>query len=291
MFTLQLHDRAAAQKSVDEQAWMFIHSDDTQSQAANGSLDLDVSSTTMQLGFNVFSDETAAGGDYQLGVMAGIGESRSHADADGNTHSATGKVNGYSLGSYVTWHQDTQAQLGWYIDSWARYSWYNNSVQGENMASENYHSQGLQTSVETGYLATLGKLGQRQWTLEPQVQAIYSRFDSEDHTEANGSRITGGSDEGIQSRVGLRLSNRHIVDKGAMVPWVEVNWENGQYSDSLVFNGDTVSSDVPENRYGIQAGLSGELSSHVRMWGQAGAMLGDNDFTRYQASVGVNIDF
>lgn len=136
-----------------------------------------------------------------------------------------------------------------------------------------------------------GHYAQREWTLEPQVQAIYSRFDSENHTEQNGSRITNGSDDNLQSRVGLRLSNRHSTDAGAVVPWVEVDWENGQYSDSLAFNGDTVSSDVPENRYGVRAGLSGKLSNYVQVWGQAGALAGENDFTRYQASVGVKVNF
>jgi len=70
-----------------------------------------------------------------------------------------------------------------------------------------------------------------------------------------------------------------------------VNWENGQYADSLTFNGDTLSSDVPENRYGLRMGLSGKASENIQVWGQAGASAGENDYSNYQAAVGLKVNF
>ncbi|MCX2946571.1 autotransporter outer membrane beta-barrel domain-containing protein, partial [Rahnella perminowiae] len=291
MFTLQQHDRGTAQKSEDGRAWLFIHSDATELNAAGGDLSLDINSTALQLGTELLTGDTASGGQYQLGIMAGVGESRTQSQAEGNHYGATGKVSGYSVGTYATWYQDAQRQKGWYVDSWAHYAWYDNSVQGDQLDKENYRSQGIQTSLETGYLLAFGQSATREWTVEPQAQVIYNRYDSENHTETNGSRITGGSDDALQSRAAIRLSNRSSNDSSALVPYVEVNWENGQYADSLTFNGDTLSSDVPENRYGLRMGLSGKASENIQVWGQAGASAGENDYSNYQAAVGLKVNF
>ena len=291
MFTLQLHDRDTAQKSDDEHAWLLIHSDATRLNAAEGDLSVDTNTTALQLGTSLLTESTLQGGQYQVGIMMGIGDSRTQSEAEGNQYSATGKVTGYSLGAYATWYQDAKYQKGWYIDSWAQYAWYDNSVQGERLDTENYRSQGVQTSLETGYLLAFGQSTSREWTVEPQVQVIYNRYDSENHTETNGSRITGGSDDTLLSRAVVRLSNRDSRDNSALAPYVEANWENGKHVDSLNFNGDNVSNDVPENRYGLRVGLAGKAAKNIQMWGQAGAYIGENDYTNYQASVGVKVNF
>lgn len=291
MFTLQLHDRDSAQKSEDEQAWVLLHSDATQLNAADGELSLDTNSTALQLGTSLLTQDTVNGGQYQLGIMAGIGDSRTKSHADGDHYRATGKVNGYSIGGYATWYQDVKNQKGWYVDSWAQYGWYDNSVQGDGLDPEKYRSQGVQASVETGYLLAFGQSATREWTVEPQVQAVYNRYDSENHTETNGSRITGGSDDSLLSRAGVRLSNRNVNDSNALTPYVEANWEKGQYVDSLDFNGDTVSNDAPENRYGLRVGLTGKVAKNMQIWGQAGSYIGENNYTNYQAAVGVKVNF
>lgn len=291
MFTLQLHDRGTAQKSSDERAWLLIHNDATSLNAADGDLSLDTDITTLQLGTSLLTEDTIQGGQYQLGIMAGIGDSRTKSNADGSHYRATGKVNGYSLGAYATWYQDAKYQKGWYVDSWAQYGWYDNSVQGNGLDPENYSSQGVQASVETGYLLAFGQSSSREWTVEPQAQVIYNRYDSENHTETNGSRIAGGTDDSLLSRTGIRLSNRSITDNNALIPYVEANWENGQYVDSLNFNGDAVSNDMPENRYGLRVGLTGKAAENMQIWGQAGSYIGENDYTNYQAAVGVKVNF
>ncbi len=291
MFTLQLNDRGTAQKSNDEHTWLLIHSEATSLNAADGELSLDTNTTTLQLGTNLLTEDTTQGGQYQLGIMAGIGDSKTKSTADGNYYRATGKVNGYSLGAYATWYQDAKYQKGWYADSWAQYAWFDNSVQGDGQHPESYRSQGVQASVETGYLLAFGQSSSREWTVEPQVQVIYNRYDSENHTETNGSRITGGSDDSMLSRTGVRLSNRSITDNNTLIPYVEANWENGRYVDSMNFNGDTVSNDVPENRYGLRVGLTGKAAKNIRIWGQAGSYVGENDYTNYQAAVGIKVSF
>nr|WP_167507629.1 autotransporter outer membrane beta-barrel domain-containing protein [Rahnella aquatilis] len=291
MFTLQLHDRGTAQKSDDESAWLLIHSEATSLNAADGELSLDTNTTTLQLGTSLLTADTTQGGQYQLGIMTGIGDSKTKSTADGSNYRATGKVNGYSLGGYATWYQDAKYQNGWYFDSWAQYAWFDNSVQGDGLGTESYRSQGVQASVETGYLLAFGQSSSREWTVEPQVQVIYNRYDSENHTETNGSRITGGSDDSMLSRTGVRLSNRSITDNNALTPFVEANWENGQYVDSLNFNGDNVSNDMPENRYGLRVGLTGKAAENIQIWGQAGSYVGENDYTNYQAAVGVKVNF
>ncbi|OWF79668.1 hypothetical protein B4900_09630 [Yersinia rohdei] len=35
--------------------------------------------------------------------------------------------------------------------SWAKYGWFNNSVDGEDLAREEYKSEGRTTSIESGY--------------------------------------------------------------------------------------------------------------------------------------------
>jgi len=291
MFIPLFHDPSKEHEQGESQVWGFAHTDETKNRAAGGDLSLKTNSSVLMLGGDLVNIEMANGSRYEFGAMAGTGNSRTKSTADGNSYTATGIVTGYSLGTYANWYQDAKQHLGFYTNSRAQYSWYNNSVKGDDLAQENYRSQGIQASLETGYMLAFAQSGQREWTLEPQVQALYNHFDSENHTESNGSSITGGTDDSVLTRVGVRLSNRNATDLGAIVPYVEVNWENGRYADSLQFNGDTISSDVPNNRYGVRTGLNGNVSKNIKMWGDIGADTGEDRYQRYQAAVGLKVGF
>jgi autotransporter family porin len=296
MFISSMYDRyiPGAQASaggsttsdLDKLGWVRIVARDENSEAAQGNLSLDTHSTMIQFGGDFYHQEDKG---IHAGVMAGIGDSKTTSSAKNNNYNATGNVTGYNVGIYGTWFQNEAQQEDLYVDTWMQYNWFNNSVYGDNLNTENYRSQGVQASIETGYTLPFARNETREWVATPQAQVIYSTYDSENHTEAGGTRITNGSDDGVVSRLGIRIANRSHTTPESIQLYTELNWEKGKGADSLSFNGDSVSNDLPDNRYQAVVGMVGDASKYVQIWGQAGSEWGENSYSSYEGQVGVRV--
>lgn len=298
MFISTLYDRyvptgKSAQNStingVETLGWARIASHQDSLNGANSELALDTNTTMMQFGGDLVSSPVSTGGQIHAGFMAGIGDSKTDSSANQNSYGATGKVTGYNVGAYATWFQNEEQQLGMYVDTWLQQNWYSNEVYGDKLNTEKYHSKATQGSVETGYTLAFAPSETREWALTPQAQAIYSLFDSEDHKEANGTHITNGSDNDVTTRVGVRLANRNLTDPDSLQAFTEVNWINGKGADSLKFNGDSASNDMPENHYQAIIGLAGNASKFVQIRGQISGESGDNGYSGYGGQLGVRV--
>lgn len=289
MFISQMSDRYAPAGSQESGlGWARIKSNASESQAGNGGLSVDTTTTLLQVGGDLFTSSDAR---WHAGLMAGIGDSENDAHAKGNRYNAKGDVTGYSVGAYATWFQDAARQQGLYADSWVQYNKFDNHVTGADLASESYHSQGVQASLETGYTLPFGRGETREWAVTPQAQLIYSHLESDDHTEANGTRVSSGADDALFSHLGARLTNRNVLDSQAVQFYGEANWKNGADVGGMAFDGEWVNQDMPENRYQAVIGLSGSANSHVQLWGQVGGEWGEHHYSDYQGSVGVRVNW
>ncbi|WP_159564776.1 autotransporter outer membrane beta-barrel domain-containing protein [Budvicia diplopodorum] len=297
MFLHTFKDRQGEQARTggsDEESsiWGRIVNDHIDSEAADGVIDQKTNTTLVQLGGDVGRWSSNGSDLLKVGVMGGIGQSKTDVHADGNSAKANGQVDGYSVGVYGTWFADDKTRTGAYVDSWMQYGWYNNKVNRKGLAEENYNSQTMTTSVETGYGFELAKYGSNQWILEPQVQAIYINYNSDDITEDNGTQVAQqGGNNNLITRTGLRLIGNITPNGAAIQPFAEVNWWNGKVANTIAFDGQSQHDDVPNNRFEAKVGLQGNLSKNLQMWGNVSGQTGDNGYRSYAGLVGVKYNW
>ena len=126
----------------------------------------------------------------------------------------------------------------------------------------------------------------RQWMFEPQVQIAYNQYNSDDHTDASGMRVSGNDASGLITRVGARAYSRTKVGNGIQ-PFVEANWWHSDANNSLDFDGVTITDDTPSDRFELKLGLQGEIAKNWQAWGHLGAQTGDNSYSRYEGMIGI----
>ncbi|MFU2319126.1 autotransporter outer membrane beta-barrel domain-containing protein [Rahnella sp. PCH160] len=292
MFLHTLYDRSGAARSSQDtdmaKGWVRLGGDYTKQKSNGGLYDERTHTTLVQLGSDLYQFDGANGDQINAGVMAGYGHSSSSVSVKNSPYEAKGQVNGYSVGAYGTWYQQADRVSGAYVDSWIQHAWYKNDVNGDSLPQESYDSQGTDVSLETGYGFAFKQSDEVRWVVTPQAQLVYSHYDTDGHTEDNGTRINSNSDDGIRTRAGVRLSRQNTVKLNSAQPFVEVNWYNGQpASDSVDFNQVRFENATSVNRYEVKAGVTGSITDKWQTWGQVSSTWGDNNYQGYQGMVGV----
>ena len=292
MFLHTLYDRSGAARSSQDtdmaKGWVRLGGDYTKQKSNGGLYNEKTHTTLVQLGSDLYQLDGANGDQINAGVMAGYGHSSSNTSVKNSTYEASGQVNGYSIGAYGTWYAQPDRVTGTYVDSWIQHAWYKNDVNGDSLPQESYDSQGTDVSLETGYGFALKQSDEVRWVVTPQAQLIYSHYETDGHTEQNGTRINANGDDGIRTRMGVRLSRQNTVVINSAQPFLEVNWYNGQpASDSVDFNQVRFENATSVNRYEVKAGVTGSINQKWQTWGQVSSTWGDNNYQGYQGMVGV----
>ncbi|QLK63657.1 autotransporter outer membrane beta-barrel domain-containing protein (plasmid) [Enterobacteriaceae bacterium Kacie_13] len=292
MFLHTLYDRSGAARSSQDtdmaKGWVRLGGDYTKQKSNGGLYDEKTHTTLVQLGSDLYQLDGVKGDQINAGVMAGYGHSSSNTSVKNSTYEASGQVNGYSIGAYGTWYEQPDRVTGAYVDSWIQHAWYKNDVNGDSLPQESYDSQGTDVSLETGYGFAMKQSDEVRWVVTPQAQLIYSHYETDGHTEQNGTRVNANGDDGIRSRMGVRLSRQNTVKLNSAQPFVEVNWYNGKpASDSVDFNKVRFENATSVNRYEVKAGVTGSINEKWQTWGQVSSTWGDNNYQGYQGMVGV----
>lgn len=292
MFLHTLYDRSGAARSSQDtdmaKGWVRLGGDYTKQKSNGGLYDEKTHTTLVQLGSDLYQLDGANGDQINAGVMAGYGHSSSNTSVKNSTYEASGQVNGYSIGAYGTWYAQPDRVTGAYVDSWIQHAWYKNDVNGDSLPQESYDSQGTDVSLETGYGFALKQSDEVRWVVTPQAQLVYSHYETDGHTEQNGTHINANGDDGIRTRMGVRLSRQNTVKLNSAQPFVEVNWYNGKpASDSVDFNQVRFENATSVNRYEVKAGVTGSINEKWQTWGQVSSTWGDNNYQGYQGMVGV----
>ncbi|WP_312625601.1 autotransporter outer membrane beta-barrel domain-containing protein [Scandinavium sp.] len=232
-----------------------------------------------------------------LGLMAGYGNNHSNTRSDVTGYHSDGRVSGYNVGVYGTWYANDAEKTGLYVDSWASYSWLKNTVNGEDLAREEYDSKGLTASLESGYTWKVGEFNGSKGTLntvyiQPQAQAIWMGVSADDHTESNGTHVSSNGDGNVQTRLGVRtyLKSHSRLDDGKdreFEPFVEANWIHNTRDFSVTMNNVTLSQSGARNLGELKTGVEGKLSNNLTAWGNVGQQIGDKGYSNTEAMLGV----
>ncbi|MFV0549198.1 MAG: autotransporter outer membrane beta-barrel domain-containing protein, partial [Limnobaculum xujianqingii] len=290
-----LFDRQGSQfRSADSSSWGRIIGGRVDSKAAGGDIDMNSDYTLVQVGSDLFSYNFGDSG-LVAGVMGSWGDvdsdSTGNADLNGTHHSATGTVEGFSLGVYATWFADAKQQTGAYIDNWYQYGWYDNHVSGEGMATDSYDSRPFAASLETGYSFILNDDSKNQWRLIPQAQVVYNKYSADSFVDSSNTKIAGQNNEIWSTRLGTRLTG-NIQGKGYNHhPFAEVNWWYSKQDASVTFDGMRIDQDMPNNRAELKLGLQSEFDNNWSTTVSVGGQVGDQSYHSMQGGINVRYAF
>ncbi|HIE5388885.1 TPA: autotransporter outer membrane beta-barrel domain-containing protein [Enterobacter cancerogenus] len=274
-------------RNVDDlNTWMYVKGRYHENNVDGDKGSYDTTTTTLQVGSD-FMSKAMDKGVLHAGGMFGAGQAKTHSEAKHNVRDAQGKVDGFNVGLYATWQEDQNLRLGSYVDTWAAYSWFNNKVTSDRN-DESYHSQGFAASVEVGHAWNIASENERTWKIEPQAQAIYSYLDQENHTDADGVRVTTLDNDSLFGRLGVKASYFEQKDVKAWQPYVAVNWLKGAGQNDLAFNGETTSNDTPYDRGQLELGVTGNLNDTTTISLRASGEWGENSYAAYGGHVLLN---
>lgn len=302
MFNLRLHDRGGETQYTDAitgekkttSLWMRNTGGHTTSTDSSGQLDTQTNRYVVQLGGDLGKWSFDGSDSLHIGALAGYGNAQSNTDSKVTGYRSKGQVNGYSLGVYGTWYQNAEAQTGAYVDSWAQYSWFNNSVKGDDLPQESYKSKGVSASLESGYSWKLGEDSRKNsYFIEPNAQVIWSNIQADSLTESNGTRVSTQGNGDVQSRIGVRAAMKtHSENKQPVFqPYLEANWINNSQNAGSTMNGVDIEQRGSKNIAELRAGIDGQLTQRVNLWGNVGQQMGSEKYRDTSAMLGVKVSF
>lgn len=297
MFMSTMHDRMGEQNFTQALAsddympstWLRTSGSRTESKAGNN-VENSTDSYMFQMGNDITAWSANATDRGHFGFMFGYGyadtDSYSAASKAGARH-ANGKTKGYNTGLYGTWYADAKNMTGLYVDSSLQYSWFDNETKGEGLASQKYDSDLWQASLETGYTMLAIQNAEKSLYVEPQAQVIYSSMNTDDFSEANGTRIHNADSDGYTTRLGMRIFGRVMKNTTAVEPFVEANWWHDTAANSLMMDADKVYDNMPSNRYEVKGGVEGKITNSFHSWANVGYQAGENDYSQITGMAGV----
>ncbi len=264
----------------------------------HGQLSTQANRYVVQLGGDIAQWGHNGADRFHLGLMAGYGNSKSTTVSSLSGYNAKGSVDGYSTGVYGTWYSNEADKSGLYVDSWVQYSWFNNRVAGQELASEEYKSKGATASVESGYTFKVGVNSAKNATyfIQPKAQVIWMGVKADDHTEANGTRVSGEGNDNIQTRLGMKAFMNGYSDQDkdkdrVFQPFVEVNWVHNTQDVGTTMDGVSVKQAGAVNIAELKIGVEGQLNKQVNLWGNVGQQVGNKGYSDTAAMLGVKYNF
>lgn len=265
MFRLGYHDRHAGQNTG--RAWARVDGSRNGFDAISRQLDIHGNSQALTVGADLWRHESGS----SAGVMLSSGNATSTSTNELSGYYARGKVKGEALGIYGTWRGGNSADpyAGFYVDGSLQRAQFRNRVQGIGLEEERYDSRAWQGAVETGYAFRVGGASNGGIYLEPQLQVGYSRWDSNRHTEANGTVVGAENANGMFGRAGLRLSGVTRWGNGAaeVQPYLAANWLHTRAESQIRMDDELVDARIPRSRGEFSGGASVKFSNGIGAWG------------------------
>ncbi|MGL4428633.1 MAG: autotransporter outer membrane beta-barrel domain-containing protein [Silvania sp.] len=280
-------DQLTLRDEDDLNTWMYVKGRYHENDVAGGKVSYDTTQYVMQVGSDFISKKMDTG-VLHSGMMFGAGQAKTDSTSTGSNRSAQGKVDGVNVGVYATWQEDQQLRKGSYIDSWASFGWYHNTLRSDDRSDESYNSKGFAASLEAGHAWVVDSERERTWKIEPQIQAVYSYLDQENHTDADGVRISTPDNDTLLGRAGVKTSYFNQKDVQAWQPYVAVNWLKGAGQNDIAFNGEKFSNDTPDDRGQLELGITGKLNPTTMISLRASGEWGENSYDAYGGHILLN---
>lgn len=264
MFRLGHHEREAGQNGG--RAWARVEGSRGGFQAISHQLVIRGNSQALTVGADVWRHDSGS----SVGVMLSSGNATSTSTNELTGHYACGRVKGEALGIYGTWRGGIGADpyAGFYVDGSVQRAQFRNRVEGIGLADERYDSRVWQGAVEAGYAFRVGGASNGGIHLEPQLQLGYNRWDSNRHTEANGTVVTTEDADGLFGRAGLRLYGGPRWGNGTtdVQPYVAAHWLHTRAESQIRMDGEIVDARIPRSRGEFSAGASLKSGNGVSTW-------------------------
>jgi autotransporter family porin len=265
MFRLGYHDRHAGQNAG--RAWARVDGSRNGFDAISRQLDIRGNSQALTVGADLWRHDSGS----SVGVMLSSGNASSTSTNELTGYYARGKVKGEALGIYGTWRGGNGADpyAGFYVDGSLQRAQFRNRVEGIGLDTERYDSRAWQGAVETGYAFRVGGANNGGIYLEPQLQVGYSRWDSNRHTEANGTVVSTENANGVFGRAGLRLSGVTRWGNGAaeVQPYLAANWLHTRAESQIRMDDEIADARVPRSRGEFSGGASVKFANGIGAWG------------------------
>lgn len=125
IFNLRLHERQPERTYIDpitgqkkkHTLWLRHQYGHNQFEDSTGSLTSKTNRNVTQLGGDIIQWSSNGSDRFHLGVMAGSGYSHGRSESKLSKYYSHTELNGYSLGLYGTWYQNSSNKMGLYLDS------------------------------------------------------------------------------------------------------------------------------------------------------------------------------
>ncbi len=304
LFNMRLHERLGETQYIDpitgEQRvtsmWLRNVGGHNRFHDSSGQLKTQSNRYVLQIGGDLAQWSSDCFERWHLGTMFGYANSKSNTRSEVTQYRADGSISGYSAGLYATWYANDADKTGGYLDAWMLYNWFDNTVRGEQLATEKYRSRGVTASLEAGYAFKLKDTVRLSYWLQPQAQLTWMGVSADDHREENGTWVRDKAKGNLQSRLGVKayLHGYHQRDEGknrVFQPFIETNWLHNTQNYAISMNEISGEVDGAKNIAELKAGVEAKVNARLHLWGNIGQQIGGNGYSDTQAILGVKVLF
>lgn len=280
--------RDSAIYSRDNTFWGYYHFNKLDTELLDNRIGTQIKSSEIILGADIIDV-----GSFKGGAYASYGHASINSHSHQTSSKSTGGVTGYGVGVYADW-QESRTEGGLFIESFAHYGWYDNylKIQGDNRNTD-YDSSTFNLTAGVGYGFVVGRevVSQRNWIFKPQLQVGYTWLNTDDFTDSRATHYSDINGDGAQISLGARFYGVKTTPGFGILPYIEGNWIYSGNTGSIKANGQHIDSDIAKNLAEIKTGLSGSLTENWASYAEIGVRLGQNDYTRLGAQIGMSYSF
>ncbi|AMO83381.1 autotransporter outer membrane beta-barrel domain-containing protein [Obesumbacterium proteus] len=304
LFTTRLHDRLGETQYTDAltgeekvtSMWLHQIGGRNNFKDSSGQLKTSTNRYVMQLGGDIAQWSTDGLDRWHLGLMAGYANAKSHTHSNKSRHDSRSSIDGYSVGAYSTWYNNDADKTGLYVDTWLLYNWFKNSVNGDDLPSESYDSNGFTGSVESGYTFKVRESERRKVFIQPKAQLTWMGVKVDRHVERNGTRVDSTGNNNLQTRLGVRayMQGNATQDDNkdrTFEPFAEINWIHNTQRFGVEMNNVKLSQDGARNIGEVKIGIEGQFSQRTSGWINIAQQIGDAGYNDTSGMLGIKYSF
>jgi autotransporter family porin len=249
--------------------------------------------TAFQVGTDLYRKDRPDGSHEQAGLSLSAGTI--DAGVSHYTRRAAGEdtLRAYGVGAYWTHFGPS----GWYLDGVLQVNRFDIEAKPNDMAKLKTRGWGYTASLENGYPFEVDK----DWYIEPQLQAIYSYVDLDSSDDA-GAKIRFKDVDSLIGRAGVRIAkdwDTEGVDKSARRTngWIRPSiWHEFKGQPKTEFSSESgyipFESDIQGTWGEVNVGVDYQANQRTTFTASAGYRQGfDGDSHGYDAMLGFKINF
>jgi len=242
----------------------------------------------IQIGKDLYQDETPRGNNVHAGIMISLGDQKTNSSDSArglvgeSTDTGDVSTDAYGIGGYYTVKTDSGA----YLDFVGQVTDYHTEFQSETQAKQDGY--GVALSAEGGIPFAITQ----SWRLEPQTQVIYQYLHMKGFNDGIAS-VEKTTDNSVQARAGVRLSHLPQVDQPNITPYLNLDAVS-TFSDApaVTIASTRISPDFTQSTWKAGGGITAMLSKNAALYASANYLRGfDGKQEGYQGNIGINVSF